>query len=135
MDNENPKVAGHSAEDGSLETVDGVARATHLWVRSLCMNEFQTEEERQAVARGLITGLCRHLKLDTRIKELVMYIYTLFDGEGDRALAVSRLMSDQPVSPSMRHAYYRGETEATGIVEMLDYHGRRERAATQEVSK
>ena len=110
------------AKDDSLDTVDAVARAAHLWVRSLCLSEFQSEEERLAIAGGLIAGLCRHLELDARIQELVSYVYTLLDDDGNQALAVSRLMLDQPIPRSTRHAYDKGKTEAAGIVEMLGYH-------------
>lgn len=119
MKSDNGKITNNPAKDDSLETVDAVARAAHLWVRSLCLSEFQTEEERHAIATGLITGLCRHLELDARIQELVLYVYTLLDDEDKQALAISRLMLDQPIPQSTRHAYDKGKTEAAGIVEML----------------
>ena len=106
----------------SLETVDAVARAAHLWIRSLCLNEVQTEEERYALASGLVAGLCERLALSNRIKELVTYVYTLLESESCQALAVSRLMLDLPVPRYLRGAYERGKAEAVGIVEMLRYH-------------
>jgi len=135
MKSDNGKIINKPAKDDSLETVDAVARAAHLWVRSLCLSEFQTEEERHAIANGLITGLCRHLELDTRIQELVLYVYTLLDDEGNQALAISRLMLDQPIPRSTRHAYDKGKTEAVGIVEMLGYHGQYRTEPTQESQK
>ena len=95
-------IANKLAKDDSLETVDAVARAAHLWVRSLCLSGFQTEQERLAIAGGLIAGLCRHLELDARIQELVSYVYTLLDDDGNQALAVSRLMLDQPIPRSTK---------------------------------
>ena len=106
----------------SLETADAVARAAHLWIRSICLNEMEEAAERQALAGGLVAGLCEYLELDPRVKELVAYVYTLLDNEGGQALSISRLMLEQPV-PSVKHrAYERGKAEAAGIVEMLSYH-------------
>ena len=116
----------------SLNTIDAVARAAHLWIRSLCLNELQTEEERYALASGLVAGLCEHLELNHRIQALVAYVYTLLDNEGKQALAVSRLMLDQSIPQSMRGAYTRGRGEALGIVEMLGYHDRYRRNSSQE---
>ncbi len=106
----------------SLEAADAVARATHIWVRSLCLNEHQEEHERHALASGLVVGLCERLVLDPRIRELVAYVYALLDDEGSQALSVSRMMLDRPIAPSNRDAYERGRSEAVGIIEMLAYH-------------
>ena len=134
MKSDNGKVTNNPAKDDSLETVDAVARAAHLWVRALCLSELQSEEERHAIAGGLITGLCRHLELDARIRELVSYVYTLLDDD-KQALAISRLMLDQPIPQSTRHAYDKGKTEAAGIVEMLGYHNQHRTQPTQESQK
>lgn len=111
-----------SAEDDSLETADAVARAAHVWIRSICLNEMQEQDERYALARGLIAGLCERLALDPNVRELVTYVYTLLDNEGSQALAVSRMMLDQSAPITKHHAYARGRSEAAGIVEMLAYH-------------
>ena len=111
-----------SANKYALETADAVARATHIWVRSLCMNELQEAGDRLALAGGLVAGLCERLSLDNRVKELVAYVYALLDEEGNQALTVSRMMLDQPVPPSKLLAYQRGRSEAAGIIEMLAYH-------------
>ena len=111
-------------EDGSLETADAVARAAHIWIRSICPNEMQGADERYALAGGLVVGLCERLELDPRIRELVAYAYTLLDDEGGQALAVSRMMLDQPVPAPLRRTYQRGRSEASGIVEMLAFHDR-----------
>ncbi len=103
----------------SLEIADAVARATHLWTRSICLNELERPSERLAVAGGLVTGLSEHLELDPAIGELVAYVYTLLDNENDQALSVSRIMLERPVSAAKRRAYERGRAEAAGIVEML----------------
>ena len=131
----NGKITNNPAKDDSLEIVDAVARAAHLWIRSLCLSELQTEEERQAIAGGLVTGLCKHLELDARIQELVLYVYSLLNDEGNHALAISRLMLDQPIPQSTRHAYDKGKTEAAGIVEMLGYHDQHRTQPTQESQK
>ena len=106
----------------SLETADVVARAAHIWVRSLCLNEHQEENERHALAGGLVAGLCERLVLDPKVRELVAYVYALLDDEGNQALSVSRMMLDRPIPPSNRDAYEKGRFEAAGIVEMLAYH-------------
>ena len=68
--------------DDPLETADAVARAAHIWIRSLCLNEMQEQDDRYSLARGLIAGLCERLALDTRMRERVAYVYTLLDNEG-----------------------------------------------------
>ena len=108
--------------DDPLETADAVARAAHIWIRSLCLNEMQEQVDRYSLARGLIAGLCERLALDTRIRELVAYVYTLLDNEGSQALAVSRTMLDQAAPITKPHAYARGRSEAARIVELLAGH-------------
>ena len=111
-----------SFSGASLETADSVARAAHVWIRSICLNEMQMEEERLALAGGLIAGLCERLALNPRVRELVAYVYTLLDNESGQALTVSRVMLNQPVPALLSHAYNRGRSEAAGIVEMLAFH-------------
>lgn len=106
----------------SLQTADSVARAAHMWIRSICLNEMQTEQERLALAGGLVAGLCERLALNPRVRELVAYVYTLLNDEGGQALVVSRLMLVQPVPAALSSAYDRGRAEAAGIVEMLAFH-------------
>ena len=111
------------ALDGtSLDAADAVARAAHIWIRSLCMNELQAAGERHALAGGLVAGLCERLELDSRVQELVTYVYALLNDEGGQALAISRMMHDQSISEFDFSAYQRGRSEAAGIVEMLTYH-------------
>jgi hypothetical protein len=105
-----------------LETADAVARAAHLWIRSLCLNETCKASERQSVAGGLVAGLCERLELDPRVSELVAYVYALLDDEGAQALSISRLMLDEPIPRAQRLAYEKGRFEAAAIVEMLAYH-------------
>ena len=111
-----------SVADNPLKTADSVARAAHIWIRSICLNELQEEDERYALAGGLVAGLCERLELDPRVRELVAYVYTLLDNEGVQALAISRTMLHQPVPASLHQAYERGRYEAVGIVEMLAFH-------------
>ena len=113
---------GFSLADNSLETADAVARAAHIWIRSICLNETQEEDERYALAGGLVAGLCERLALNPQVRELVAYVYTLLNDEGGQALSVSRMMLDQPVPAPLRRAYQRGRSEAAGIVEMLAFH-------------
>ena len=110
-----------SPADDALETADSVARAAHIWIRSICLNELQAADERYALASGLIAGLCERLTLNHRIRELVAYVYALLDDEGSQALAMSRMMLGRPVPGPLRDAFERGRSEAAGIVEMLAY--------------
>ena len=119
---------GPPVERDTLATADAVARAAHIWIRSLCLSELQGEDERHALAGGLVAGLCERLALDPRVRDLIAYVYTLLDNEGGQALAVSRLMLDQPVPPLRLRCYERGRSEAAGIVEMLALHDRRNRS-------
>jgi hypothetical protein len=107
---------------GSLETADAVARTAHIWIRSICLSEMQREDERHALAGGLVAGLCECLSLNPRVRELVAYVYTLLGDEGGQALTVSRMMLDQPLPAALCRAYERGRSEATEIVEMLAFH-------------
>ena len=122
MKNNASKNLDYSVSDGALETADSVARAAHIWIRSICLNEWQAADERYALASGLIVGLCERLTLNPRVRELVAYVYALLDNEGGQALAVSRMMLGRPVPAPLRNAYERGRSEATGIVEMLAFH-------------
>jgi len=112
-------------ETSSLDTADAVARTAHIWIRSICLNEMQEEDERYALAGGLVAGLCERLDLNPRVRELVAYVYTLLSDEGAQALAVSRMMLDKPVPAHLRSAYDRGRSEAMGIVEMLALHDKK----------
>ena len=106
-----------------LDTADAVARAAHIWIRSLCLTELQAPAERHALACGLVFGLCERLELDPRVQELVAYVYALLDDEGSQALAASRMMLARSVPSIHLHAYKKGRSEAAAIVEMLSYHG------------
>ena len=110
--------------DCSLETADAIARAAHIWIRSLCLTELQEPPERYAIACGLIAGLCERLELDPKVQELVAYVYALIDDEGAQALATSHLMLARSVPSLHRHAYRKGRSEAAAIVEILAVPGR-----------
>ena len=111
------------AGDYSLATADAIARAAHIWIRSLCLTELQEPPERHAIACGLITGLCERLELDPKVQELVAYVNALIDDEGAQALATSHLMLARSVPSQHRHAYRKGRSEAVAIVEMLAARG------------
>ena len=105
-----------------LEAADAIARAAHLWIRSLCQRIDAEQGTRQAIASGLIAGLCERLDLDPRVTDLVAYVYALLDDQGSQALSISRMMLDRPVPAQQRVAYHKGKMEAAAIVEMLAYH-------------
>ncbi len=115
------------AGDYSLQTADAIARAAHIWIRSLCLTELQEPPERHAIACGLITGLCERLEIDPKVQELVAYVYALIDDEGNQALATSHLMLARSVPSQHRHAYRKGRSEAVAIVEMLAIRGQQQK--------
>jgi hypothetical protein len=121
MNQHNHDTANTDVPDNTLETADAVARAAHIWIRSLWQDELQADEERRALAGGLISGLCDRLELSPRVSEVVAYVYTLLDNEGSDALAVSRAMINTQ-TPKFLLAYERGRAEASGILEKLAYH-------------
>ena len=123
MPNDTNDQEGLPLSGKSLETADSVARAAHIWVRSLCLTEMQEAPERHAMACGLVSGLCERLELDPRVHELVTYIYALIDDDGGQALATSRMMLARSIAPEYRDAYRKGVDEAAAIVEMLAYLG------------
>ncbi len=125
MKNEATKRPDYSTGDDSIAIADAVARAAHIWIRSVCLNETQEPAERHALASGLVAGLCEHLDLNPGIRELIAYVYTLLDNEGSQSLSISRTMLDRPVALRKHHAFERGRSEASGILEMLAYHNRR----------
>jgi hypothetical protein len=108
--------------NASLDTADAVARAAHMWIRSLSMTDMQRADERHSMACGLIACLCERLELDSRVQELITYVYALLDDEGVSSLAATRVMLRQSMAPSNLPAYRKGMAEAAGIVEMLIFH-------------
>lgn len=111
--------------NNELDTADAVARAAHIWIRSLCLTELQAVDERYALACGLVVGLCERLQLDPRVRDLVAYVYALLDNEGTQALTTSRSMLSKSIPAEQQHAYKKGREEAAAIVEMLAYHNNR----------
>ncbi len=111
------------AEDHSLETADAVARAAHMWIRSLCLTELHEPTERHAMACGLVAGLCERLELDPRVQELAGYVYALIADEDAQFLATSHMVLARSVPSEHQHAYMKGRSEAAAIVEMLAYRG------------
>jgi hypothetical protein len=121
MQNRGRHSEDNSTVDHTLATADAVARAAHIWIRSLCLTEMQAPAERHAMASGLVAGLCERLELDPRVQELVAYVYALIDDEGAQALATSRMMLARSIPSKHLHAYRKGRSEAAAIVEMLAY--------------
>jgi phage shock protein PspC (stress-responsive transcriptional regulator) len=112
-------------DDDSLAIADAVARAAYIWIRSLCLNEFQQADERRFMASGLIAGLCERLDVDPSIHELITYIYALLDNDADGSLDSTRVISQKAMAPENLSARQRGVQEADAIVEMLVYHRNR----------
>jgi len=107
------------ATDGNLDTADAVARAAHLWLRGLGLNTTQDVAKRQALAGGLVAGLCDQLILNAGAKEVVAYVYALLNDEGPLALAISRRMLEPPAAIEDRKAYDRGLAEAARVIDLL----------------
>lgn len=85
MPNRCPPTEQALVSSHSLQTADAVARAAHIWIRSLCLTDMQDPPERHAMACGLVAGLCERLMLDPRVEELVAYVYALIDDERAQA--------------------------------------------------
>lgn len=128
MQNSDNRSAAGSGQHRSLDAADAIARAAHLWIRGLCQQTDTDAEQRQAIASGLVAGLCERLDLDPRVTDLVAYVYALLDDQGSQALSISRMMLEEPVPARRRVAYQKGKMEAAAIVEMLSYH-RNDRSA------
>ncbi|HEX5764971.1 MAG TPA: hypothetical protein VFY27_05335 [Woeseiaceae bacterium] len=111
--------------DDSLAIADAVARAAHIWIRSLCLNEFQEADERRSMASGLIAGLCERLDVDPRIHQLITYIYALLDNDADGSLDSTRDILQKAMAPENLSARQRGVQEAEAIVELFVYHRNR----------
>lgn len=99
-----------------LETIDSVARAAHLWIRSRGLDCIPDRGERRALAAGLVAGLCSQLNLGSRQTEFVAYVYALLDSEGDLALPIARYMLQHPFESAHADAFERGRAEAAGIL-------------------
>jgi len=106
-----------------IETADAVARAAHLWIRTLAVTESRDAGEQRSLAAGLLAGLCERLSLEPHVLALVSYAYSLMNGDGSRALVLSRSMLGRPAGQPDRDAFERGRSEAAIIVEMLAYDG------------
>ncbi len=119
MQDDTPNKRELRMHDGALETVDAVARAAHFWNLSIGRELSIGAYERNAVAGGLLAGLCEGLAIESPLRELVAYVYAILDNEGSQALAISRIMLIPPGPERLRCAYEKGRTQAHGIVARL----------------
>ena len=106
----------------ALETVDAVARSTHLWMRWQNGLDPLPVDERQALTGGLLSGLCDLMELDPRVQELAAYAVALLEQGNAEPLKCARQMVAHPDDPRLRAVHQRGRYEAHGIVLTLKNH-------------
>jgi hypothetical protein len=103
----------------SLEAIDAMARAAHLWVRHLKPATRGLDDTAHAAfVAGLIAGLCEELGETPAAAGWVGYVYALLDGYGSDALGQSaRLASPDDI----RHLpeYPQGRAEAGHVLAWL----------------
>jgi hypothetical protein len=108
----------------SLETVDRVARAAHLWVRhGRAVRELSpgsgSTARRHELAAGVISGLCDALALNGDDALLAAYVYALLAGEDDEALATATAVYRQRAEPSEHFAFIEGQSAAGDLLAIL----------------
>ena len=90
----------HPLSLATLETVNRVARAAHVWIRHKqgtqpLIPSAASGQADHELAAGVISGLCDALFLDGQHALLTAYAYALLDGEDEQALNTARAMSNQ----------------------------------------
>ena len=110
----------------TLEVVDRVARAVHLWIRhGGTTRRFASSDNiratRQNLVAGLISGLCDQLELDSRCAVYSAYAYGLLDGETEHALAIAYLLLNQQIEKKYRPAFQEGQEAACDLIAILKW--------------
>jgi hypothetical protein len=110
----------------TLETVNRVARAAHLWIRHKqaaapfvpSTTVVQADHE---LAAGVISGLCDALNLDGQHALLSAYAYALLEGEDDQALHTAHALFEQGSSTAEAIAYREGKLMALEIIGVVQF--------------
>jgi len=101
-----------------LEQVDAIAQSVHLWTRC---RDYQgvVRTGRQAFAGGMISGLCDHLGIDERVRELASYAFALLDDCGRQALPVTRILLGEAGLAGDAEAWSEGSRDARAFCASL----------------
>lgn len=110
----------------TLETVNRVARAAHMWIRhrravSELFAAKLTAETGAELAAGVIAGLCDALLLDVQHALLSAYAYALLDGEDETVLDTARALLKQQKSSVQASAYSDGRSVALEIISAVQF--------------
>ena len=110
----------------TLETVNRIARAAHLWIRH--KQAFQpfipsaaTEQTHNELVAGVISGICDALVLDGQHALLAAYAYALLDGEDEQALNTARALSTQHRTVAEAAAFRAGKLVALEIISVVQF--------------
>jgi hypothetical protein len=116
----------HPLSLATLETVNRVARAAHLWIRhKQAIRPFTpspaTELTHNELAAGVISGVCDALALDGQHALLAAYAYALLDGEDEQALNTARALLSQHRTVAEAAAYRDGKLTALEIIAVVQF--------------
>jgi len=118
----------HLLSLATLETVNRVARATHLWVRHkqasapyIPSTSVAQAQAHHVLAAGVISGLCDALLLDGQHALLSAYAYALLDGEGEQALSTARALSTERRTTAEAAAFRDGKLAALDIIAVVQF--------------
>lgn len=116
----------HPLSLATLETVNRVARAAHLWIRHKqairpLTPPPATEQTHNELAAGVISGVCDALALDGQHALLAAYAYALLDGEDGQALNTARALSTQYRTVAEAAAFRDGKLTALEIIAVVQF--------------
>lgn len=116
----------HPLSLATLETINRVARAAHLWIRhkQLAQTFVPVGVAAQAhpqLAAGIISGLCDALLLDDQVALLSAYAYALLDGEDEQALNTARALLKQHRTAAEAVAFRDGTMAALDIIAVVQF--------------
>jgi hypothetical protein len=116
----------HALSLVTLETVNRVARAAHLWIRhKQTIRPFTPppaiEQTHNELAAGVISGVCDALALDGQHALLAAYAYALLDGEDVQALSTARALSSQHRTVAEAAAFRDGKLTALEIIAVVQF--------------
>jgi len=114
----------HPLSLATLETVNRVARAAHLWIRHKqtmrpSIPSAGAENIHNDLAAGVISGVCDALALDAQHALLAAYAYALLDGEDEQALNTAFALSTQQKTVAAAAAFRDGKLAALEIIAIV----------------
>lgn len=116
----------HALSLATLETVNRVARAAHLWIRHNQLAQTfapvgAAGHAHPELAAGVISGLCDALLLDGQVALLSAYAYALLDGEDEQALNTARALLKQRRTAAEAVAFRDGTLAALDIIAVVQF--------------